>query len=144
MLRINRETDYAIRIILALADFPGGEIIPSAEIRRRMQLPEALSLQIISRLARLQLINTYPGRNGGIQLAHPAAEISLLDVIQGMEGSVVLSDCLEEGHTCSLADGCPVQRYWIDLQEKIEGELAAVSFQELLEEQLPATPSDVQ
>lgn len=144
MLRINRETDYAIRVILALAEYPGDEIIPSAVIRQQMQLPEALSLQIISRLARLHLINSYPGRNGGIQLAQPPSEISLLDVILAMEGPILLSDCLEEGHDCDLAPGCPVQRYWIELQSKIASELAAVNFQELLEERLPLAPSDVQ
>jgi len=144
LLRINRETDYAIRVILALAEYPGEEIVPSSVIRQQMQLPESLSLQIISRLAKLHLINSYPGRNGGIQLAQPPSEISLLDVIQAMEGPLVLSDCLDESHTCSLAPTCPVQRYWIGLQSRIEGELAKVNFQELLEERLLLTPSDVQ
>jgi Rrf2 family protein len=144
VLRINRETDYAIRVILALAEYPREEIVPSAVIRQRMQLPEALSLQIISHLAKLHLINSYPGRNGGIKLAHPPSEISLLEVIQAMEGPLVLSDCLEEGHHCVLAPGCPVQRYWIGLQAKIEGELATANFQELLEDRLPLAPSDVQ
>ena len=91
MLRISRETDYAIRVILALAKYPPDRIVPSAVIREEMHLPESLSLQIISRLAHLQLINTYPGRKGGIQLAHPPGEINLYQVVSGMEGPLVLS-----------------------------------------------------
>jgi Rrf2 family iron-sulfur cluster assembly transcriptional regulator len=144
VLRINRETDYAIRVILALADHPAGEIVPSAEIRQRMQLPESLSLQIISQLSKLHLVNSYPGRNGGIQLAHPPSKISLLNVIEAIQGPIILSECLEDGHTCGLAPGCPVQCYWIGLQNRIEADLAGVSFQELLEKKLPIGPGDVQ
>ena len=133
MLRLNRETDYAIRVILALAKRPPGEITPSAVIRQEMLLPESLSLQIISHLAHLNLIKTYPGRNGGIQLAHPAAEITLYDVVHGLEGPLYLSQCLEEGHQCQLAPGCPVQDYWKELRGKIEKELKGTNFQNLSE-----------
>ena len=133
MLRLNRETDYAIRVILALAKYPPGEIVPSGVIRQEMLLPESLSLQIISHLAHLGLINSYPGRNGGIQLANPPSEISLYDVIRGMEGPLYLSECLEEDHHCQLAPECPVQGYWKGLQHKIEGELKQANFMKLVE-----------
>lgn len=131
MLRFNRETDYAIRVILALAKYPPGEIIPSGVIRQEMFLPKSLSLQIISRLAHLDLIKTYPGRKGGIQLAHPPSEINLYDVISGMEGPLFLSDCLEGTLLCPLAPDCPVQEYWKKLQGKIEQELRRADFEKL-------------
>jgi Rrf2 family protein len=131
MLRVNRETDYAIRVILALATYPPGEIIPSAVIRQEMLLPESLSVRIISQLAHLNLIKSYPGRNGGIQLARPSAEITLYDVIRGMEGPLTLSECLEEGSHCELSPHCPVQEYWVDLRKRLTGDLKSVNFQNL-------------
>jgi len=131
MLRIHRETDYAIRVILALAKYPPGEVVTSASIRQEMLLPESLSLQIISRLAHLSLINSFPGRNGGIQLARLPEDITLYDVILGLEGPMVLSDCLEEGNHCELSSRCPVQEYWIDLQDRITEDLKSVNFQYL-------------
>jgi len=133
MLRFNRETDYAIRVILALAKHAPGEIIPSGEIQQEMLLPKSLSLQIISRLVHLNLIRSYPGRKGGIQLAHPPAEISLYDVILGMEGPLSLSECLEEDHHCQLEPDCPVHGYWVSLQSKIVQELKEADFQQLVE-----------
>ncbi len=144
MLRVNRETDYAIRIILALAEYSPDEIVPSARIREQMEVPKSLSLQIISRLAKLELIHTYPGRNGGIQLAHAPSRISLLDVIKAMEGPLSLAGCLDNNQKCSLAPGCTVQRYWIGLQARIEEDLASINFQELLKNKLPTPSSDVQ
>jgi len=144
VLRVNRETDYAIRIILALAKYSPDEIVPSARIREQMEVPKSLSLQIISRLAKLQLIHTYPGRNGGIQLAHAPSRISLLDVIKAMEGPLSLASCLDNNQECSLAPGCTVHRYWIGLQARIEEDLASINFQELLKNKLPTPSSDVQ
>jgi Rrf2 family protein len=131
MLRFNRKTDYAIRVLLALAKYPPGEIIPSGVIREKMYLPKSLSLQIISRLAHLELINSYPGRSGGIQLAHPPAEITLYDVITGMEGSISLSACLEEDHQCQLEPDCTIQAYWKRLQGTVERELKQANIQQL-------------
>lgn len=132
MLRLNRETDYAIRVILALAKYPPGQIIPSGVIRQEMFLPESLSIQIISHLAHLGLINSFPGRKGGIQLAKQPSEISLYDVVRGMEGPLILSECLEEEHQCQLAPGCPVQGYWIDLQSRVIEQMREMDFQKLL------------
>lgn len=134
MLRINRETDYAIRVILALAKYPPGVFIPSAAIREEMKLPHALSLQIISKLVHLNLIKSSPGRNGGVQLARLPEQITLHDVVSGMEGPVILSECLEEGHSCELSADCPVQTYWVRLQEVVDNELKASNFKFLLEE----------
>jgi Rrf2 family protein len=144
VLRISRETDYAIRVLLALAKLPRDEIVPSAVIRMEMRLPESLSLQIISRLANLKFINTYPGRNGGIQLAHPPEDISLLAVIQALEGPILLSDCLGDEHPCQLAPDCTVQDFWIQLQGKIESELQAVNFENLAAKKQQNLVEDVQ
>jgi Rrf2 family protein len=109
-----------------------------------MDLPEALSIQIISHLAHENLINTYPGRNGGIQLALSPDEITLLDVIRVMEGPVVLSECLEDDHDCRLSPTCPVQNQWSTLQDMVENHLASITFWELVKSVHPQKVVDVQ
>lgn len=132
MLRINRETDYAIRVVLALAHKPAGEIIPSARIRQEMELPESLSLQIISHLAHNGFINTYPGRNGGIQLALPPAQINLHQIVTAFEGPVTISACLSREESCSLSERCPMRDRWFSLQLKLEEELAGITLDSLI------------
>ena len=134
MLRISRETDYAIRILLALAKYPPDGVIPSAVIRDEMDIPESLSLQIVSRLAHLNFINTYPGRKGGIQLAVDPVELNLHQVISDYQGPLILSECLDETHECSLASTCPVQKSWIKVQSVLEKELSGINFQDLVED----------
>lgn len=143
MLRINRETDYAIRVILALANYPPGDLISSAVIQEEMKLPKALSLQIISKLSHLNLIHSFPGRNGGIQLARLPEEITLYEIVKGMEGEILMSECLEEEHHCELSPDCPVQGYWVKLQDLVTRELQSANFKFLLEEMLHSSIVDV-
>lgn len=133
MFRINRETDYAIRVILSLAKRPPGTITPSAEIRQEMDLPESLSLQIISGLVKHGFLNSFPGRSGGIQLSAPAREISLLDLITSCQGPLEIAECLDQPGICRRTEHCPVRTTWRNIRHKLESELNQVNFQTLAE-----------
>jgi Rrf2 family nitric oxide-sensitive transcriptional repressor len=131
MFRINRETDYAIRVILSLAKRPAGAVTPSAEVRTEMDLPEALSLQIISGLVKKGFLNSFPGRSGGIQLSAPAREISLLDLITSCQGPLEIAECLDQPGICRRTEHCPVRTTWRNIRHKLEAELNQVDFQTL-------------
>jgi Rrf2 family protein len=131
MFRINRETDYAIRVVLSLAKRAPGAITPSAEIRQEMDLPQALSLQIISGLVKQGFLNSFPGRSGGIQLSAPAREISLLDLITSCQGPLEIAECLDQPGICRLTEHCPVRTTWRNIRNNLEAELKQVDFQTL-------------
>jgi Rrf2 family protein len=136
VLRINRQTDYAIRVILALAKQPQGTRLTSTEIGKEMLIPAAFLSRIVAQLAQAELVLTFPGREGGLQLARPADEITLRDVVELMEGSLLLSECMEGEQACPFEDACPVRRRWTGLQAVILAELAKTKFSELTEESL--------
>ena len=131
MFRISRETDYAIRVIVALAKQPPETIISSAVVRREMLIPTALAPRIVAKLAKSGLINTYPGRNGGIQLARPPSDITLRQVVEIFDGPIIVSDCLTESDVCAFSGACPVQNRWGRLRAIIVKELENTSFDEL-------------
>lgn len=135
MVRINRQTDYAIRILLALARYPFGTRIATHRIQEEMLIPAALSHRIVARLAQGNFIQTFPGRDGGLQLSRPAAEISLLQVVDHMQGSLDVSDCLvADGEPCTFEQACPVRRRWARLRALIRDELENQNFDELATE----------
>jgi Rrf2 family protein len=132
MSNINRQTDYAIRILLALASEIPGTRISTSRIKDDMDIPHALSQRIVADLARGNFIETFPGRDGGIQLARAADQINLLEVVEYMQGKIDVSDCLiNEGVECSLENKCPVQKRWIKLSNIIRSELAKQTFDQL-------------
>src|SRR5512134_3180616 len=103
MLRINRQTDYAVRVILALAKHGEATRLSTGEIQREMLIPPALMVRIVAELARAGLVHTFPGREGGLMLPRPASQISLRDVVEAFEGPILLSACLQ----VKGEDDCP-------------------------------------
>ncbi|MBI4732762.1 MAG: Rrf2 family transcriptional regulator [Chloroflexi bacterium] len=134
MFRVNRQTDYAIRVILALAKQPQGTRLSSAQIGREMLIPAAFLSRIVAQLAQADLLKTFPGREGGLQLARPAKEITLRDVVEFMEGPFLLSECMAGEEACPFEGACPVRMRWNGLQEAILTELAKTNFSLLVEE----------
>ena len=135
MLKINRQTDYAVRVILSLAKREGGTRLSSAVIRREMQIPPAFMGRIVAQLAQAELIITYPGREGGIMLARPPREITLRDVVEAFEGKFCISACLDGGIVdCPFEAACPVRKRWGKLQVVILQELSKTTFEALANE----------
>jgi Rrf2 family protein len=134
MLRINRQTDYAIRVILALAKQPPGTRLTSTEIGKEMLIPAAFLARIVAQLAQANLVQTFAGREGGLQLARSADEITLRDVVELIEGPILLSECTQGKKDCPFEGACPVRLRWCDLQDVILGELAKTKFSTLARE----------
>lgn len=134
MLRINRQTDYAVRVVLALSKRETGKRVSTSEIGREMLVPPALLQRIVAELASGKFIHTQAGRDGGISLAHDPKEISLLQVVEHFEGELYLSDCVLKPGDCPFEIKCPVHCQWIRLKNLLRDEMARISFQQLVEE----------
>jgi len=140
MFRVNRQTDYAIRVILMLAQQPEGTRLSSSEIGKEMLIPSAFLPRIVAQLAQANLVVTFPGRDGGLQLPRPAAQITLKDVVELMEGPMLLSECMTGDEACPFEGDCRVRCRWIKLQHKILQELSSTTFADLARESLATSP----
>src|SRR5512140_3525627 len=114
MLRINRQTDYAVRVVLALAKHGEGARVSTATIQREMLIPAALMPRIVAQLAKTGLVRTFAGRDGGLMLPCPPGQITLRDVVEAFEGPVLLSRGLEVTgeDDCPFQATCPVRTKW--------------------------------
>ena len=137
MIGISRQSDYAARLVLHLACLPVGTRVSIPEISAIRLLPAPFTRRIVGDLVKAGLLNTQRGTGGGISLARPAAEISLLDILNAVEGGVVLNACLEGGKPCVFGQGCLVQRAWGQATDLLQQHLATVTFETLVE----ASPS---
>ena len=138
MLRINRQTDYAIRVLLMLAQQPAGTRLSSFEIASEMLIPSAFLSRIVAQLAQAGLLVTFPGREGGLQLPRPAEKITLKDVVEVMEGRFLLSECMTGEEACPFEGNCRVRCRWTMLQASILDELNCTNFAILASESLKA------
>ena len=136
MIRINRQTDYAIRVVLALAKHTERQRISTTEVQREMLIPAAFLPRIVAELGRGGFILTFPGRDGGLELARPADQINLRQVVEYFEGPISVSDCISGRTQCPFDTKCPVRCRWGKLQATIIHELEAITFDELAQDAL--------
>ncbi len=138
MLKINRQTDYAVRVVLALAKRGENVRVSSAEIQREMLIPKALMARIVAQLAQAGLILTFPGRDGGLQLARHPSQISMKDVVEAFEGPIQISECITPGgeNDCPFIQVCPVRSKWARIQSAMLREMKSILFSDLAEESL--------
>jgi len=134
MLRINRQTDYAVRVILALSKKDLGKRFSTSEIGREMLIPHALLQRIVAELAGGEFIITQAGRDGGITLARNPRQITLLQVVEHFEGTLYLSECILKPGECPFERKCPVHCQWVRLKNLLRDEMSRITFQQLVEE----------
>lgn len=131
MIGIARHTDYAARLILHLAALPPGTRVTIADIAARRLLPAPFVRRVLGRLVAAGMLATSRGLGGGVQLARPPHEISLLDVVNAMEGGLTLNRCVDAPGECPLSATCPVQGAWAEATQGLAAHLAAVTFDRL-------------
>ncbi|MBI2333171.1 MAG: Rrf2 family transcriptional regulator [Chloroflexi bacterium] len=141
MFRVNRQTDYAARVVLALSKKPQGTRVSTAEIGREMLIPPSLLQRIVAELSNGGFIKTQPGRDGGISLAQAPNQITLLQIVEWFEGTLVISDCILKQGDCPFEDRCPVSCQWKRLNDLMRDEMSRINFEQLMEDgkQIEAT-----
>lgn len=125
-VRLGRKGDYAIRAVLDLAGHEGAGRRKTREIADAMAIPESYLPSILAELVAADLVTSLAGRDGGYALARPAAQISMLDVIEAAEGEIDLAQCVMTGGPCGWEHECAVHRFWSGAQDAFRDHLAGV------------------
>lgn len=136
-MQFNATTDYAFRVALHLA-CNEGRVVSRREISECNNVTTMFLQKIMAALMEGGLVTSYRGASGGFTLSRPAAEITLLDVLEAMEGKVVLNRCLADHGACSrqAAPLCAVHRRLTRVQEVFRAELSAIRLSELAEDEM--------
>ena len=132
-MQITRQADYALRAILYLARLDPGEKAATSQIAKEQQIPPSFLAKIISQLSIAGIIQTSRGARGGVNLARNPEEISLLDVVEAIDGPVTLNECVNNPSTCSFGDNCPIHSIFCDAQAQLVKNLSEATFDKLLE-----------
>ena len=88
MLTISNKTRYGITALLALAEFHGSGLLQIKDIASRCDIPHQFLEQIFNRLGKAGIIKSTRGKNGGYELAKPPGLITVLDIVNGLEGDI--------------------------------------------------------
>jgi Rrf2 family protein len=100
----------------------------TGRIAQEKGIPPSFLAKIVSQLNVAGLLKTSRGAAGGVELAKSANEITLLDVIEAIDGPILLNDCVGESTTCTYDDDCPLKPVWCDAQKMLVDHLSKANF----------------
>lgn len=134
-MQINQATDYGFRVVLYLSTLPRGEVVEAQAIAQSQSIPMRYLFKIMPSLTRAGIITSQRGVGGGYTLAKDPAEISLLDVIEAIEGPIRLNRCLIDEQYCSKKGPpeCPVHQALAGIQQRLNADFSKVKFSDFLE-----------
>jgi Rrf2 family protein len=131
-MQITRQADYALRAMLYLAKLEKDVRAATSQIADEQQIPPSFLAKIISQLSIAGLILTSRGARGGVTLARQAEEITLLDVVEAIDGPISLNVCSHSAGACPFGDDCPIQPIWSDAQHELVDKLRSTNFGQLI------------
>ena len=126
-LELTKRGDYAVRAMLALACGGGERMLSAPRIAGEMDVPPRFLPQVMGDLVRAGLVTSEPGRAGGYRLARPADAISLLAIIEAIEGDSRRQTCVLRGGRCSEGGVCAVHGAFFAAQDALISALEGVT-----------------
>ncbi|MBI4496671.1 MAG: Rrf2 family transcriptional regulator [Chloroflexi bacterium] len=118
-MQLSRKADYAVRAMLELAMRPPGATVIIRDIAERQEIPRPFLAKIIPELVAAGLLRTDRGNQGGVSLTRSPETISLLEIIEAIEGPLALNRCTYEPSRCASSSRCAVDRVWVRAQVQL-------------------------
>ena len=131
-MRLSHRADYAVVLMTAAARRPEGARLSATELSADTGVPLPTTQKLMGQLAASGLLSSVRGAGGGFSLARPAAEISLADIVEAVEGPIALTMCSDSNkHDCILDAHCRVKPHMGVVGRAVRGALGAVSLAQL-------------
>lgn len=133
MLKLSKKTDYALMAIQYMASQGTVRIANTKEIAEEYKIPVELLAKVLQKLGKKGLISSQNGPKGGYALAKPPDAISVLAVIQAIEGPVGITECYhsEDSHCVQMAR-CNIRNPIRNIQNSIYGLLESMSIEDMV------------
>jgi Rrf2 family protein len=127
-MQITRQADYAVRAMVYLAQVGVDHRAATSQIAQEKQIPPSFLAKIVSQLSVAGLLQTSRGAHGGVSLARSPEEITLLDVVEAIDGPILLNECVGENGACVFGDTCAIRPVWCDAQKELADRLKDTNF----------------
>jgi Rrf2 family protein len=132
-MRLTRAGEYAIRCVLYMAMHHDRPVIGRKEIAEAMDVPAQFLGKVAQQLARAGIIAIRQGAYGGYELIQPPKDITLLSVVEAIDGEIFLNDCIHRLDSCDRQSICAVHQVWDQARRQLRDTLAGTNLAGLAE-----------
>ena len=126
-MKLSTQADYAVRAVYELSRHEPGAVLHTGDIAAAQHIPVPRLAKVVHDLARADLVRTQRGHQGGVMLARPAAEITVRDVYEAVEGPILLCRCRQRVEPC-VDVGCDTHEFWRGVETLLTEELQTMTF----------------
>ncbi len=132
-MQITRQADYAVRAVLYLAQLGPSQRAATSQIAQEQKIPPSFLAKIVSQLSVAGILQTSRGARGGVSLARDPDNISILEVVEAIDGPILLNECVSgNGSSCTFGDTCPMRPLWCDAQAELVTRLTRTDFSQFI------------
>lgn len=132
MLRVTKLADYATVVLTVLASTPHA-VASAAGLAERAGLEAPTVAKVLKPLAQAGLVEAFRGASGGYRLARPAHDISLIEIVEAMEGPLGMTECSLHAGACGIESSCGVRANWRYINDVVADALRGVSLAQMLQ-----------
>lgn len=130
MLRVTKLTDYATVVLTVLASDPDA-VASAAGLAERAGLEAPTVAKLLKPLAQAGLVEGFRGANGGYRLARPPEDITLIEIVEAMEGPLGMTECSLHAGRCGIEQSCSVRANWRRINDVVADALRGVSLAQM-------------
>jgi len=130
-MQITQTADYAVRTVVYLALHGDSGPVAAAVIAREMIIPEDYISKVVQALVRAGLVESIAGRNGGARLARSPAELSMLEIVEAVDGPVTLNRCVVRPEACPRNSYCVMHDFWKSAHKGLTAVLAGTTIADI-------------
>src|SRR5438132_2646696 len=132
MLKLSKKTDYALIAVQYMASGGADRVVNTKEIAEEYNIPVELLAKVLQKLGKKGLIVSQNGPKGGYVLAKSSADISVLSVIQAIEGHIGITECYHnEDSNCMQMPRCNIRTPLRNIQNSIYGLLDIITIADI-------------
>jgi Rrf2 family iron-sulfur cluster assembly transcriptional regulator len=136
-MQITRTEEYGLKGLLFMATHDPQRAALVSEISKGEKIPEAFLAKIFQRLSKAGLLRSTRGAKGGFLLRKPAHQITMREVIEALEGPIVLNRCLLRKGECEEERDCPLHSVWGEMQRSMLEILGRTTIADLAKRMIP-------
>ena len=140
-MKLSTRGQYATRALLDLALHSDEEPVLMKDIARRQQISQRYLEHLVTPLIAGGILRSTRGAKGGISLAKPPEQVKLSELMQLVEGSLGLVECVTNPDVCDRSKSCVTRDVWCELKNAISGVLESTTLQDLVERERNAAKS---
>ncbi len=132
-MQITRQADYAMRAVAYLANLGPEKRAATSQIAEEQQIPPSFLAKIVSQLSVAGLLQTSRGARGGVSLARTPEKISFLEVVEAIDGPILINECVVDHSACTFGETCQLRPVFCDAQADLVNRLESTTFLTVVE-----------